>query len=59
MELPPNFKDYLPLINYYRDTIKIDCLISTTEKFRLYAAYHIYKTKVPIWVSAEPRYNRN
>jgi hypothetical protein len=56
MELPPNFKNYLPLIHYYRNTLNIDCLTSTNEKLRLYAGYHLYKTKIPLWVSNDLTY---
>lgn len=59
MDLPPNFTNFLPLINYYRTTLYIDCLTSIHEKFRLYAGYHIYKTKTKMWVSDEQKYDRN
>jgi hypothetical protein len=51
MDLPPNFTNFLPLINYYRKILNIDCLTSIHEKFRLYAGYHFYGTKTKVWVT--------
>lgn len=39
MELPANFIPFLPLINYYRDTLKLDCLVTRLEQFRFYTSY--------------------
>lgn len=59
MELPPQFHEFLHLINYYRDVLHIDCLTSTSEKFRLYAGYHIYNTKNRQYVCDDGDYLRD
>lgn len=39
MELPINFAPFVPLINYYRNELKIDCLLTRSEQFRFYIGY--------------------
>lgn len=39
-KLPENFDPFLPIINYYRNELNIDCLLSLQEQFLCYMCYH-------------------
>jgi hypothetical protein len=41
--LPPNFEPYLEQINYYRHTLKLDCLSTAKERARFFVGYHVTK----------------
>lgn len=61
MELPVNFTPFLPLINYYRDILKLDCLLSRSEQFRFYIGYlgkgEIGKRPKDFWQDDEPGFH--
>jgi hypothetical protein len=42
-QLPPNFEPYLEQINYYRHTLKLDCLSTAKERARFFVGYHVTK----------------
>lgn len=40
LKLPSNFDAFMPIINYYRHTLNINCLSTIQEQFLFYMHYH-------------------